>query len=242
MNLTHVDIADLKKQGFSDTEINQAVREIEEEELSNSSDRSQQQQMNDPRRNSQHSSFAIKPSEDLIKLQLEMNDILEKAEHVLKGDIVKFEDGNLIWAKNPFPENNTLNDDGVQLIMKTLSMYLNRNTILSDYDPQEIREKVYDFGREVNALIFMKYEEMGINTEDKRKEYPMLVRELVDVVHSAYNRAKDGAEKRSLREMISIQQSHSSMAQGGVTVNPTGQPQKSRGILNPMRYVGGKYA
>ena len=121
-------------------------------------------------------------------------------------------------------------------------MYLNRNTILSDYEDSEIREKVLDFGRELSDLFFMKYEEMGLIGLEKRKNYPMLMREMIDIVHSAYKRALHGGEKRSLREARSITQTEAIQGAGGVTVNAGGQvPQQSRGILNPMRYIAGKY-
>jgi len=87
----------------------------------------------------------------------------------------------------------------------------------------------------------MKYEEIGMTCEDKRKEYPMLVREVVDLVHSSYKRALKGGERRPLREMISIQQSTNAMMNNGMPVNSTGQVPQKRGILNPMRYVAGKY-
>lgn len=239
VSLTPQDIADLKRKGYSEAQIQIAIGELEKEDL--------QQGINpitkiDPRSFSQHSSFGSKSySDDIVKWQLELNDILERAEHILRGDVVVFKKGHLIWDKNPNPEENCLNEFGVKLIMQVLANYINRNTILSDYEQDEINYKVYDLGRELNNLIFMKYEEMGMDTEDKRKEYPMLVRKMVDIVHSSYKRALKGGERRSLREMIQIQQTHSSISQGGMTVNPTGQPTKTRGILNPMRYVAGKY-
>jgi hypothetical protein len=127
--------------------------------------------------------------------------------------------------------------------MKVLALYVNRNTILADYSNDEINLKVYDFARALNNLIFMKDEDFGMNTDEKRKDYDMLVNELKDIVHSAYKRALDGAEKRSLREMISVSQNSNTNAQlgGGVTVNAQGMPQRERGLLNPMRYVKGKY-
>ena len=68
----------------------------------------------------------------------------------------------------------------------------------------------------------------------------MLIREMVDIVHSSYKRALHGGEKRSLREARSITQTEA--IAGGVTVNAGGQTSpQSRGILNPMRYVAGKY-
>ena len=239
IQLTPSDVADLKRQGYSPEQIQGAIGELENEELQNMSGRNKGF---DPRKSAQQSAFGSRVDEnDLVKWQLELNDILERAEHILRGDIVTFENGHIMWKRNKDPKGNCLNDFGVQIIMKVLANYINRNTILSDYEQDEINYKVYDFGRELNNLIFMKYEEMGMDDEDKRKEYPMLVREMVDLVHSSYKRALKGGERRSLREMIQIQQSHSSMAQGGVTVNQQGQQQRQRGILNPLRYVAGKY-
>ena len=193
----------------------------------------------DPRANASHSGFGARVSDDVARWQLELNDILEKAEHVLKGDVVKFENGSTIWTTREDPEENTLNDYGVQLIMKCLAMYINRNTILSDFTGEEVRLKTLDFGKELNNLVFMKSDEMGMDNEDKRKEYPMIIREMVDIVHSAYARAKDGKERESYRKMITVsQQNQAQQMVGGGMPQPIAQ---KRGVLNPMRYVGGKY-
>jgi len=235
VNLTQQDVVDLQHKGYSEAQIKEAVGELEKEDQGNP------MATKDPRSFAQQSSFGSRGySDDIVKWQLELNDILERAEHILRGDVVKFKEGHLIWVENPNPEQNCLNEFGVKLIMQVLANYINRNTILSDYEQDEINYKVFDLGRELNNIIFMKYEEMGMDTEDKRKEYPMLVRKMVDIVHSSYKRALKGGERRSLREMIQISQSHQMMAQGGMTVSPTGQPTKTRGLLNPMRYISGK--
>ena len=238
VQLTQNDIADLKTQGFSDQEIAKAVRELESEELTGSYNDTKTQQGMNP--NTSHSGFGSRVSDDVARWQLELNDILEKAEHVLKGDEVTFDQGNTIWTKRKDPDKNTLNDYGVQLIMKCLAMYINRNTILSDFTEEEVRYKTLDFGHKLNDLIFMKYDEMGMDDEDKRKEYPMIIREMVDIVHSAYARAKDGRERESYRKMISVSQQNSAQQMMGGQGMPQPVAQK-RGILNPMRYVGGKY-
>ena len=237
VQLNQQDILELRSKGFSDHEINIAVKELEHEELQGGFDETQKAQ--DPRTNASHSQFGTKVSEDIAKQQLELNDILEKTEHILKGDVVEFVDGQLIWKDNPDPTNNTLNKNGVQICMKVLSMYLNRNTILADYTDEEVRYKVLDFGHRFKNLIFKKYEEMGMDNEDKRKEYDTIVGCVTDAVHSAYSRAKDGRERESYRKMISVTQG-GMLGAGGVTVNAQ-QPQKTRGILNPMRYIAGKY-
>ena len=243
VQLTQQDIADLKRQGFGESEISKAVQEIEQDELQGSYNQAMGNGMQDPRMNASHSQFGVKQSEDIARWQLELNDILEKAEHVLKGDIVAFENGQLIWKDNPHPELNTMNKFGVQICMKFLSMYVNRNTILADYTDEEVRYKVLDFGKRFNDLIFLKYDEMGMDNEEKRKEYASIVGAMTDIVHSSYSRAKDGRERESYRKMISVQQSSNGMGMGsgGVNIN-TGGSQKTRGILNPMRYIAGKYA
>jgi len=243
LKLSQNEIKELKDQGYSDAEIQQALKEIETEELRGSYDGVQNQRARDPRQNSQMSSFATRQDDNIIRWQLELNDILERAEHILRGDIPEFSEGQVIWRKNPTPEKNTLNETGVQECMKILAMYVNRNTILSDYTNEEINFKVYDFSRAVNNLIYMRDWEFGLDTEEKRKNYEILVTELKDIVHSAYKRALDGAEKRSLREMITVSQQTSTSSQlgQGVTINNQGEAVKQRGLLNPMRYVKGKY-
>jgi hypothetical protein len=244
IKLTPADIEDLKKQGYSDQEIQTAMKEIEKEELQGSYSKVQGTRAVDPRQNSQMSSFASKTEDNIVRWQLELNDILERAEHILKGDIPEFKDGHIVWGKNPHPEKNTLNETGVHEIMKILALYVNRNKVLSDYSNEEINFKVFDFGRALNNLIFMRDYEFGLDTEEKRKNYEMLLTEMKDIVHDTYKRALDGAEKRSLREMIQVTQATSTTSQlggSGLTINNQGVPVKERGLLNPMRYVRGKY-
>lgn len=243
VQLSMKDINDLKASGYSEAQIQQALKEIEQEELQGSYNKTQQKKNLDPRQNSQVSAFSTKIDENLVRWQLELNDILERAEHILKGDVPTYKDGHIIWEKNPNSDKNTLNEYGVQETLKILSLYVNRNTILSDYSNQEINLKVYDFGREINNLFFMRSQEFGMDTEEKRKNYPMLIREMVDIVHSAYKRALEGGERRSLREMISVSQALQTQAQvggAGVTINNAGLPQRQRGLLNPLRYIKGK--
>jgi thiamine biosynthesis lipoprotein ApbE len=82
VRLSSNDIADLKNQGYSETEIQQAMNEIEREELSGSYDNIQRQRHYDPRQNSQISSFSAKTEDNIVRWQLELNDILERAEHI----------------------------------------------------------------------------------------------------------------------------------------------------------------
>lgn len=244
VNLTMQDMDDLRSKGFSDQEISEAVRELEKEELEGSYQEGRNQYGNDPRTNSRQSTFMTRQESDMARWQLELNDILERIEHILKGDQPKFKEGHVIWEDNKDMQSNTLNEKGVREILKILAIYVNRNTILSDYEDDEIKDVLLDFGKRINNLIFMKYDDYGMDDEEKRKEYEMLVGAITDIIYSAYKRAKHGGERRSIREMVSIQ--HSSNSMGGISgqggVNVYAQPQlKERGLLNPMRYVRGKF-
>jgi hypothetical protein len=235
VKLSQQDLADLKKQGFSEDEISKAVSEIEREELTGMSDTPQQY----PGRTST-SAFSSQKMDDMAKYQLELNDLLSQTEHILKGDIIEWENGKKVWKDNPKPENNPLNREGIRKIMLELQNYINRHIILGDYEERDINVIMKDYGRKMTDFLFMKYEEMGMDTEEKRQEYASIIMNLVNLVYASYTRAKDGGERRSLREMISIQQSYQNQGNnqvGGMMPQQT----KTRGLLNPMRYIGGKY-
>lgn len=240
MSLSKDDIAQLKNQGYNESEIQQALAEVERESLNNSFNSIPQ---NNSSRNNNISTFSTKANDDIVRWQLELNDILERAEHILRGDIPKIDNNEIYWSPNPNPEENALNEKGIQEIMKRLAMYVNRNTILSDYSNEEIHIKVFDFTRELNNLVYTDYDNFGMDNENKRKNYPMLIKEIEDIVHSTYKRALDGAEKRSLREMISISQATNQNLnpynQNGM--NDGNMNGKERGLLNPFRYVKGRY-
>jgi len=97
-------------------------------------------------------------SDNLIQWQLEMDSILERVEHMLRGDKIDYSRGSAVWVKAKNNEEKVFTDAGVAEIMRTLSIYLNRNTILSNYDAQTIDQKMFDFGKEISNLIFLKYE------------------------------------------------------------------------------------
>ena len=298
--LSEYEIKELMKEGYSIEDIRSAMREVEREDLQaeygqsvNPSSPTSMQYAGQP----VNSAFGFAQQDNLIKWQLELDNILERIEHILRGDILFSENGKTGWKKNPDHTQWILNEYGVNEIMRVLSSYLNRNTILSDYTEEEIREKVLDFGLEMNDLIFTKYEEMGLivtleetfhklfNIADrlivdnkggyyaevqnrngtifqlqltkeqvesltieqkklsleKRKNYPILLREIVDIVHSSYKRALEGGERRSLREARSVTQTeplNMAYAMGGGN-SGGGNTVSQRNIFNPLRYILG---
>lgn len=233
----------LKAEGYSEKEIAEAMDEVSKEQALKQQYQGAKQSNVDPKSLSQQSMFSYNPNDNMIKWQLELNEILERIEHVLRGDQVKYEGGQTIWVKIPEDHpDRLLNNLGVQEVLRILSMYLNRNTILGNYTDEEVNDKVFDFGDRLNTLFYTKYEKIGLNTIEKRKNFEMLWGMLVDVVHSAYSRAIGGQERSSLREARQLQQMEQVNAPNTINVNNAGGAGvRSRGLLNPMRYIVGKY-
>ena len=186
----------------------------------------------------QMSLFEPMSDDNLIRWQLDLKEDLDRIYHLLRGDQIKEDsEGNVVYVE---PENADLkpfNEFGVQMIMNIMSFYLNRNTILSNYDNDTINWKILDFGKCLSDLIFNRYEEMmtTVKTDDeeilrdhiqkKIKMYPMIVLELVDTVHSAYLRAYHGGERESLRTARTVTQSE-----------PLGTQNQFQGFSSPKRF------
>jgi hypothetical protein len=238
MGLSQQEIVALKKEGYTDEQINEQLMKEQFAEMELAKENMNQQ--NNPISNASQSSFMGSEQENLIKWQLELDSILERIEHILRGDKIKFENGNIYWIPSEDSKKERLNDDGVSEVMRILSMYLNRNTILSNYDEDTINYKVFDFGTELADLLFLKYDEFGWDTLEKRKEYAMIVREVVDIVHSAYLRALHGMERDSLREARSIHQTQPIGGETNFNIGGSMVP-RERGVLNPARYIFGKH-
>lgn len=182
-------------------------------------------------RNQQLSMFGLPSEDNLIRWQLDLKEDLDRLYHLLNGHTVKEDHQGNITYEDPKDSNlKPFNEFGVQLIMNIMSFYLNRNTLLSNYDEATINWKVLDFGREISDLILCRYKEMGMDNLEKIKMYPMIVRELVDTVHSAYLRALDGGERDSLRTARTINQ-HENIGQPNIL-----NQQKPKSIFRPSTW------
>lgn len=182
----------------------------------------------------QASSFQNTGDNNLIVWQLEVDNVLERIEHLLRGDIVSLDqDGNQVYVEPEDKSLITLNDYGVKLIMNTISFYLNRNTILSNYDSKRIYEILYDLGIELSDVIYINYEKMGMDSIEKRSRYPIIVLNILHTVESTYNRALKGGERESLRTARIVTQNEP-MNRGGGNQMSSGKRFK---LMNPRTWV-----
>ena len=194
--------------------------------------------------NMQLSSFSPEKESNIIQYQLDLKEELDRIHHLLSGHILEInQDGNEIWEKPKDDRLIILSEYGVKQVMNVIQFYINRNTLLSIYEKDEIIKKVYNFGIEITDLIFNRYESFfyyptpeqlferykdklkSLNyliTEEelywkcvkwlqeelcsKIRHFPMIILELMDSIHSTYNRSLRGETLKSLRTMTHISQ------------------------------------
>jgi hypothetical protein len=231
----------------------------------------------------------------MISEQLDVSQILDNMYYLLKGYVLKLDPKTKMMGWHP-PENNDmviLSDYGVNYILGAVQWYVNKNTLLSNYEDEIIFQKMEDFATAITDNVFMDYENMfcyptlqdckdeiekrikrkvdtrkfaqtlsgmKIETDEKirgdilkemegrieremvvisqqklkskLKRFESIVRFVQDTVHSAYNRAWNGQERRTLREHIHITES-----KGGLGAMAQQRPQFT---MNPIKLMGGK--
>lgn len=149
------------------------------------------------------------PSQNaVVEWQLNLDKELELIHHQIRGHIiVRDDDGNEKWEAPEDEEQALLNEKGAQEMEKIIRNYLNKNLLLSDFDQATINERVKQFAHRLRRFLYLNYEEFGLTTYYKQKHFEMIVMNIVDMIESAYNRARDGGERQSLTTIRQIIQS-----------------------------------
>ena len=175
--------------------------------------------------------------DNLAKWQVEVKEMKQMVYHFLKGHrLIVNEKGEEIWVEPEDPNSMLLNDYGVDYVMGLLESFVNKNLILSDFEIERVNEICYTLGNQINEDIYNDYERMGLNTDDKRKKYPMLVLKIIFNVEAALRRAVNGGERRTLRQIMTINQNDSPIRYSNMPM--VSQPQRHRKLLNPMTWGG----
>lgn len=96
---------------------------------------------------------------NLAETQLDVDTIKSDIYHLLRQDALKiYPDGRSEWKDIVNIRDRTLTDWGVDRIMQTINFYINKNTLLSNFDEKQIKSLMYRFVGELNDLVLMKYE------------------------------------------------------------------------------------
>tara|TARA_Y100000310_G_scaffold49045_1_gene45362 strand:+ start:28 stop:831 length:804 start_codon:yes stop_codon:yes gene_type:complete len=102
--------------------------------------------------------FQEQLTQGIAESQLEVNQILEEAYHMLKQDIYTENEGKFEWVPLSDEKERTLTNWGVDRIMQVLKSYINKNTLLSNFNEDQINRRMLKFMLAMNGLMLMKYE------------------------------------------------------------------------------------
>lgn len=134
---------------------------VTEEEMNDAMYRSYQNQNQDREMNQSQSYADVEKG--MAEKQLDLTEELERIEHLLRGHIIKTdkETGNRRWEEPKDNEMVVLSEYGIHLILNTITWYINKNTLLSNYlHEDDINHKMEDFAKDLSATIFMEYEKV----------------------------------------------------------------------------------
>ena len=96
---------------------------------------------------------------NLAEEQLDCNKTLNEIYHLLRQDVLEpSQDGTMGWKDNPNAGDRALTNLGVDRIMQVMRSYVNKETLLSNFDEDQINGRMLEFSYALNANIFMKYE------------------------------------------------------------------------------------
>jgi hypothetical protein len=95
----------------------------------------------------------------MAKDQLDLSEELERIEHLLRGHVIEYDkEGNRVWTAPKDSDMIVLSEYGIHLILNTITWYINKNTLLSNYTEETILSKMEDFSTALADVIYMEYE------------------------------------------------------------------------------------
>lgn len=94
----------------------------------------------------------------LADAQLEVDTIKEDIYHLLRQDVKEINKGKFEWVDLKSQKERTLSNWGVDRIMQIIHFYINKNTLLSNFNEEQINRLMLKFIKELNDLILLKYQ------------------------------------------------------------------------------------
>jgi len=95
----------------------------------------------------------------LTQEQLDLGEELERIQNLLHGRVIIINrEGVSEWRDPPNKDDVLLSEAGINLVLNSIQWYLNKNTLLSNYDEETILSKMEDFATTLADVLFMKYE------------------------------------------------------------------------------------
>jgi hypothetical protein len=181
------------------------------------------------------SSFLSAPAkQNLVEWQLDFKSELEDIERALRCDIIsRDKDGNQIWIANPDKSRIFMNEQGVNDVIRTILLFINKGKILSNYGKEEIGPRVKMIMNEIRVLVYNNYEAYGIDNAYKMNNYSIIVLSIGTMIEDAYKRAINGMERKDLNQARIVQQNEPLM---GAMPQASSGSQSKKSWLKPWTW------
>jgi len=138
--------------------------------------------------------------QEVMKEILDPSNIIEKIRHNLKGEIEVIDSlGKKRWDEKGA---KIMNDDGINHIISILDSYINRNTLLSNLDDNEILMIIKPLDKELNALFYQKWRKFDLELE----HWAITKNRIVDMVFLALKQANNKVLLDALTKAYSIRE------------------------------------
>ena len=93
----------------------------------------------------QQEAFNSKEEQSMVKEQLDLTEEISRIDYLIKGySLEPGKDGKLMWLKPKNKDMIIFSDYGIHLIRNTICWYLNKNLLLSNFDEETIRKKMFN--------------------------------------------------------------------------------------------------
>lgn len=98
----------------------------------------------------------------IAEMQLEVETILTKCYHLLRQDRLQIDNKTRMetWVGLKDETKRVLTDEGVDKIMQTMSFYVNKENLLSNFEDKIIQRIMLTFRLALNGNLFMKYKQI----------------------------------------------------------------------------------
>jgi hypothetical protein len=155
---------------------------------------------------------------DLVKWQLDQEDVLTKIENLLRGNV---------WSGKGWEKKGKqlMNDIGIRVFLTQLSGFCHKGIITSIYSKEEIDARMKVVHRTVVDLIFLNWENFGIDQNDAKLIWDIIV---LGQIEPMYRRATNG---KYLQFLGTTQKRIESFSQAQ-------NPQRSSGLFGWMKGSG----
>jgi len=139
--------------------------------------------------------------------------VIERFRRNLRGEMFSQEQKK--WMKLG---KRSANDAGIREIISVLDTYVNRNTLLSNLDDEEIYKLTMTLNKELNTLFFMKWDKFDMDIAD----ISLLTTRISDMCFLALKQANNKALLDALTKSYSVREMK-------------GLPEEKKGLsLNPF--------